>query len=346
LTQSNEHKLNVAAFTGRLDDPASYFRIRQYIPKLRAGGIEVRDFCHNCYGGCWHSGALKVVPYLGAIFKHRKCDVVWLCRTMVRGTETFELLLKRPRVMDADDAIWCECASKKPLLKYSMPHLARRMDAVIAGNTYIAEWFQKYCRSVFIVPTAIDIARYQVVREHQRRDRFIIGWTGTSSNFPYLTWIEKPLWQFLEAHADASLKIIADCPWQSSLIPPERVIFEKWSRAIEVDALHEMAVGIMPLEDTPWTRGKCSFKMLQYMAVGLPVVVSSVGMNLDVLAKGQSGIAVDTRDKWYDALETVYKDEKLRMQFGQCGRQVVEKYYNLENTAAQLADILRTVSGN
>ncbi len=329
--------VKVSAFTGRLDDPASFFRMRQHFPALKNMGLDIREYKHPCYKGCWHQGPFKVVPYLPKLIKSRDCDVTWITRTLVVGLETIELLLKRPRVMDVDDATWLS----KPLGSISIPHLAKRMDVIIAGNNYIADWFSKYCKNIHIVPTSIDTTRYTKKGQNADNDKFVIGWTGTSSNFSNLKLIEGTLARFLTEHKDAYFKIIADEPWHSEIIAPERIEFVKWSREVEVKALQTMSAGIMPLFDTPWTRGKCSFKMLQYMAVGLPVIVSPVGMNNDVLAKGDIGLAANSDDDWYDALETLYKDKSKREQLGQTGRIVVEQYYSADKIATNLAEILR-----
>lgn len=263
--------------------------------------------------------------------------MTWITRTLVVGLETIELLLKRPRVMDVDDAIWLS----KPLGSISIPHLARRMDVIIAGNNYIADWFSSYCRNIHIVPTSIDTARYTKKEQQDDNGKFVIGWTGTSSNFSNFKLIEETLARFLTKHKDSCFKIIADESWHSDLIPPERIEFVKWSREVEVKALQTMSVGIMPLFDTPWTRGKCSFKMLQYMAVGLPVIVSPVGMNNEVLAKGDIGFAATSPDEWYNALETLYKDKQLQKISGEKGRDVVEQYFSADKIATNLAEILR-----
>ena len=334
--------IKVAAFTGRLDDPASFFRMRQHFPALKNMGLDIREFNHPCYKGCWHQGPFKIVPYLPKLIKSRDADVTWITRTLVVGLETIELLLKRPRVMDVDDAIWLS----KPLGSISIPHLAPRMDVIIAGNDYIADWFSKYCKNIHIVPTAINTNRYTKKERESDDDKFVIGWTGTSSNFSNLKLVEETLAKFLAEHKDACFRIIADEQWQSELIPPERIEFVKWSREVEVESLKTMSVGIMPLFDTPWTRGKCSYKMLQYMAVGLPVIVSPVGMNNEVLAKGEIGFAANSSAEWYNALETLYKDKSQREQLGLSGRNVIEEYFGADKIAIKLSEILRQARGH
>jgi glycosyltransferase involved in cell wall biosynthesis len=149
----------------------------------------------------------------------------------------------------------------------------------------------------------------------------------------------------LNTYPDAVLRIIADRKWISPKIPPDRIDFIPWSRQIEIEALHEMTIGIMPLEDNEWTRGKCSFKMLQYMAVGLPVIVSPAGMNKEVLEKGLVGIAASTGSQWYQALEHLYKNRGECGTMGLNGRKVVEQFYSTQVTGSQIAQILKTVSG-
>jgi glycosyltransferase involved in cell wall biosynthesis len=333
--------LIVSAFTGRFDDPSSYFRFRQLYPKLRSEGLTIKEYMHKCDKGCWHRGPLKALPYLFQLRSSYDSDVTWLARTLVVGLETIELLLKRPRVMDVDDSIWLG----KLHSKLSIPHLARHMDVIIAGNNYLAEWFSKYCKEISVVPTSVDTDRYKVREKKKSENRFIIGWTGGSVNYPFLTSIEKPLARFLNDHKDVSFKILANRPWVSSLIPENRIIFSRWSREVEVEELYDMTLGIMPLVDSVWARGKCSLKMLQYMAIGLPVIASPVGMNSEVLSQGDIGFAANSDDEWYEAFETLFKDESLRDTMGMSGRKIIEEHYSSDKIAGDIAGILRKAAG-
>jgi glycosyltransferase involved in cell wall biosynthesis len=332
---TKQQHIKIAAFTSRQDDPASYFRIRQYKELLQQRGLLIQEYSHPAKERCWYPGPLKALPYVRGLFDCRKSDVIWLRRVLVEGYETFERFLKRPRVMDVDDSIWLA----RPFGKYAVPHIAGGMDAIIAGNEFLANWFSRYCKQVHIVPTAIDLNRYKLSLVKPQSDEFIIGWTGSSSNFKYLGLIEKSIMRFLSSYPDAKIKIIADKQWESDLIPPERIIFVQWSREEEVSGLYDMSVGIMPLSDDQWTAGKCAFKMLQYMAVGLPVVVSPVGMNKEVLAKDEIGYTAESDDQWYNAIETLYKNITLRKKMGLTGRKVVEKYFNTEIVAQTLCSI-------
>jgi len=328
--------ITVSALTAGWDIASSRFRVRQYIPHLEQQGIIVREHVPWFGESCGLPSPFKIAARIPALFTTRRADVIWISRELVQGYETFERLLKRPRIMDVDDAIW----RRWPLGRWRMPHIARGMDAVIAGNAYLAEWFGQFCRQVHIIPTGIDLERYPLRHESQGElERFVIGWTGQACNFKYLEIIEAPLRRFLADHPDSEILIMAQRPWQSEHLPKEKVKFVRWDRDTETSALHHMSVGIMPLTDDDWTRGKCSFKMLQYMAVGLPVVVSPVGMNREVLRKGTVGLTAASEPQWYEALDALYRDWNLRNQMGRAGRKVVEQHYNTKTLAQELARI-------
>jgi glycosyltransferase involved in cell wall biosynthesis len=339
---ADKERITVAALTGRINDPASFFRIRQHIPFLAQEGIRVYDYISSDYKWLLPS-VLKVVARIPAVIASYKADIVWLSRGLVYGYEAFERLVKRPRVLDVDDAVWLNL----PLGRFTMPHIARGMDAIIAGNKFLADWFSQYCKNIHIVPTAVDLNRY-----HKRpissapKDNFVIGWTGMASTYKYLRLIERPLSRFLQDHPDAELLVIAEKKWDSRVIAPQRINFVRWSRDTEATALHSMSVGIMPLADELWSRGKCSFKMLQYMAVGLPVVVSPVGMNKEILEEGNIGFAANSENDWYEALDTLYKNATLQWEMGNNGRVVVEKHYSAHIIGKTLAGILRSYANS
>jgi glycosyltransferase involved in cell wall biosynthesis len=119
----------------------------------------------------------------------------------------------------------------------------------------------------------------------------------------------------------------------------------RWSEANEVGLLQQMDVGLMPLEDSEWARGKCGFKMLSYMAVGLPVIVSPVGVNQAILAQDELGLAAASNAEWYDALESLYHSHDLGARLGQAGRRVVEKNYSVRTNVVRLAEIFNQVAG-
>ena len=331
----------VAALTGGQKTASARFRFRQYIDRLKNYSVQVQE--HIPYWGvsCGLPSPFKMISRIPGLLRSRRADVVWINKELVQGYMTFEKLLKRPRILDVDDAIW----KNRPFGRMAQPAIARAMDAVIAGNEYLASYYRQYCPQVFVVPTAIDLDRYPLrPADQEPKDRFIIGWTGQRANYPHLFMLEGVLGRFLEKHSEARVRILSNSPWRPERINPDRVENIQWTPDNEISELYKMHVGIMPLKDDEWARGKCSFKMLQYMAAGLPVIASPVGMNQEVLAAGEIGFSAVEEEQWIEALEALYGDSSLRSRLGAEGRRVVEQHYNADQVARQLAEIFHALA--
>lgn len=270
-----------------------------------------------------------------------RADLAWIGRTYIPGLEGLVRLVKGPRVLDVDDAIWMTT----PLGRNAAAKFARQMDAVIAGNHYVADWYSQYCKNVQVVPDGIDTERFRPSAKdiNSQAGDFVIGWTGTSVNFHELYRIEPALAKFLEDHADAKLCIISNAPPDFKQIPSAQLIYKRWSATREATDLNSFDVGIMPLQETEWTRGKNSNKMLCYMASGLPVVVSPIETNREIVQMGEIGLAANTNDDWYDCLKELYGSAKSRVQMGNAGRQVIEKHFSIDVVCKELARIFRGI---
>jgi glycosyltransferase involved in cell wall biosynthesis len=254
---------------------------------------------------------------------------------MVSTYLTFELLTKRPRVLDVDDAIWLRRGG----------HFARRLaescDVVACGNGFLAEHFRRWNRRVTILPTAVDTDRFRpAARERHRPDRQVICWSGTADGYEYFDPLEQPLADVLAKYPQSRLRIVSDRPPAFRRIPPEQIEYVRWQPEKEVEVLQSADIGIMPLDDSTWSRGKCAFKMLTYMACGCPVVVSAVGMNVEVLAKGAVGFGAQTNSEWFEAIGYLLAHPGEASALGQNGRQVVQREYSLDVLAPLLAEIL------
>jgi len=269
----------------------------------------------------------------------RRYDVTWILRELVFNRRTLERFTHRPRVLDVDDALFHQRAGKAAP---QIAKLARCMDLVVCGNDYLAQWFSQHA-PVTIIPTAVDAARFRPA-PRPSRNPFVVGWIGTSSNFPNLEVAQEGLALFLRRHPSALLRVVADRRPDLPLVDAARWDFVPWSESSEVQALQGFDVGIMPLADTPWNLGKCSFKMLQCMAVGLPVVVSPVGMNQEVLAKADLGRAATDAAQWADELAGLAQDADLRRRLGDAGRGVVLRDYDVPVVAPRVAAALRSVT--
>lgn len=335
--------IRIAAFTGGLSVPSARFRVRQYMPALRGEGVDLAEFYSRV--GTYPPKVKWIRPFwalatlaerLPDVVKSHRYDAVLLQREIMSSFVTLEPLTTRPRILDVDDAIFLQRGGG------FARRLAELSDRVICGNNYLAEWFGRWNLNVDVIPTAVDTERYFPDTETKPSDSpLVIGWIGTSGNYKYLYGIEGALAKVMRAHPGTRLKVVGDQLPEFRHLSLDRVDFVPWSEAIEVQAIQSMDIGIMPLEDSPWARGKCSFKMLQYLATGLPVVVSPVGMNAEVLTLGELGIGAMTEKQWIDGLIALLENRTLRARLGAEGRRVVESSFSIRIVAPRLARSLR-----
>ena len=338
--------ISVAAFTAGRNVPASRFRVRQYIADLKLRGVEVSEFYPRAGGyppvQKWQRPVWAVASLAGRlpeVARSFRCDVTLLQREMLSTFLTLEPLTKRPRVLDVDDAIWLNRDSS------FARKLAAISDSVICGNSFLAEYFRQWNANVKVLPTAVDTKRFIPLKRPFLRDSPVIGWSGNRSGFADLKMIEAALRTVLAKYPKARLRVMAD-ERPALDVPPHQLEFLQWSPEIEVQAIQGMDVGIMPLRDTLWSRGKCSYKMLLYMSCGVPVVVSPVGMNAEILEVGSLGHAAASPDDWVGALEAVIEDPKRALVMGEKGREVAVNTFSIEALAGSLAAELLRVAGH
>jgi glycosyltransferase involved in cell wall biosynthesis len=284
--------------------------------------------------------AAKLAVRIGGLIRARRADVVWLERELVGGRATLERFLPaRATVLDVDDALWL---TGSPGFS---ERIAARSAGVIAGNSFLAQHYGPVARRLWIVPTSIDTERWSpAAGADSASGRFTVGWTGTGGNLAYLEAIEQPLARFLSTHSDSRLLVVSDRPPKLPSLRPEAWSFEPWSPEAEVDQVRRMDVGLMPLPDDDWARGKCSAKMLLSMAVARPVVVSPVGTNAEILREAPVGLAAESGNDWPAALDRLHRDVALRTACGSAGRTLAVRRYSVAATAPKLAAIFREIA--
>jgi len=247
-------------------------------------------------------------------------------------------MTKAPRVLDVDDAIWVSGGER------FASRLASLCETVICGNEFLADAFSGWSKCVTVLPTGIDTERYLPEPGIYGRRRPIVGWSGTSSGHKYLRGIEDALVAILGKYPEVMLRIVSDVKPRLSKIPPERVEFRHWSADTEVAVLQDLTVGVMPLTDSIWERGKCSLKMLAYMACAIPVVVSPVGMNREVLECGPCGFGAGSSGEWIDAIGWLLENPDKAIEMGRAGRRIVEGHYSTRMLAVRFAEVLTGVA--
>lgn len=246
-------------------------------------------------------------------------------------------------IYDVDDAVWLggSRTGGHPLsvLKGTarkVRWLAERADRVIAGNEILAEHLAAYNTNITIVPSLVD-ARVYPHRRHEQNREITLGWIGSPTTARYLRQVAPMLEQFAK-HSARPLRLIV----VGGSVPPlagVRIDERPWSPSAECDALAEMDIGLMPLPDTPWTRGKCAYKALQYMAAGVPAIVDDVGVSAATV-DGCGCVASDATH-WLEGLQALADDADLRTHLGRAGRERVQRDFSLERWAPVLAGVLR-----
>jgi glycosyltransferase involved in cell wall biosynthesis len=212
--------------------------------------------------------------------------------------------------------------------------------AVSAGNPYLAERaLEAGATRVEMIPTVVDLSRYGVRALGMAEGKARIGWIGTPGTARLLSVIEDPLAAVVRDHG-VTLTLVGV---RSSPIPTVQIEPRPWSEETEVAEIQRFDLGIMPLPDEPFERGKCGYKLIQYMACGLPVVASPVGVNRDIVRHGINGFLASTQDEWRDALARLAADPGLRARMGAAGRRMVEEHYSLAVTVPRIAALLRSV---
>jgi len=286
---------------------------------------------------------------LGKLLQRRNVDLLWLEKELLPWVPASIDALLAPRripvVVDYDDAVFHRYDSHdnalvRLLLGKKIRRVMKRASTVVVGNDYLSNYaHQAGARRIETLPSVVDTARYFHLEKPP--GTFRIGWIGSPITAPYLALIRQALEAVLQATGGSLVVIGAG---STDPLPGMNKELHPWSLETEVSLIQSMDVGIMPLPDGPFERGKCGYKIIQYMACGLPVVASPVGVNAAILEQGTMGFLASTAEEWERALLTLAGDSALRSACGQAGRARVEQHFNLQTTAPRLVEILKTAA--
>ncbi len=331
-------------------------RLLQYLPALAAAGIEVEhhallgdDYVRNLEDGTGFSRAAVAKAYLGRLGRliGGRADLIWVYAELFPylpgAFEKLAFASGRPVVLDMDDAFYhAYDGHARPairrLLGSKLDPLFAGATACTLGNDYLARHIGRLNPRTTILPTVVDGTLYRPDLTGSESRAPTIGWIGSPSTYRYLQPL-LPLLRTLAERHEARVLVIGS---GDRVRPQDRhplIEFRPWREQAEVADLQDMSIGIMPLPDEQWAYGKSGYKLIQYMACGLPVVASPVGVNSSIVENGRTGFLATEASEWHDALTRLLERPHLGMEQGQAGRERFERYYSLAVHAPRLVHV-------
>jgi len=307
-------------------------RVEIYLDMLGDGGID----CEVAALPNGELGILQLVRRAGefdGVLVQKKCLNVLDAFTLRRWS--------RKIIYDFDDAIMFSPhkADSRNSSHYRLFERTMRIsDLVIAGNSYLADIAGMYNQNVAIVPTGLDTSEYIVDGKSPDEDKVRLVWIGSKSTLKYLASIRPALEEIGKAYANVILRIVCDDFFELENMPVEKCL---WSLERQAQYLVESDIGLSPLPDNSFSRGKCGFKILQYQAAGMAVIASSVGVNAEYVTGDIDGFHADGADDWIEKLGRLIEDERLRRQMGHRGAKHVSQF-DSELIGRQLCSLIST----
>jgi len=341
--------------------PGQRYRLEQWEPLLRERGVEITyapfedDELHSVVYKPGQMGkklqlvSRNLARRLSTISKARKYDLVYILReAALLGPAFFERLLYQQRVpfvFDFDDAIFVTYRSPSngylSYLKFASKTktICRLASHVMVGNPYLAEYAGQVNDKVTVIPTTIDTEKYRLSEPRDSDGPLTIGWTGSYSTVQHLDTLRGALKKLAETE-NFRLRVIGTPAYE---IAPVNVEAMQWRAATELEDLSAIDIGVMPLPDDKWSKGKCGLKALQFMALGVPTICSPVGVNTDIIQDNENGFLAATEAEWVEKLTRLLRSAELRRRLGQAGRATVEEKYSAVTQAPRVYEIFRSV---
>lgn len=349
---------------------ATRYRVSQYLPFLSRVGIRYRVFSIISRPMTLlmvHSpkfrGPAKVLYYFFHVlektvrafflfFLASRYDCIFLQRTTFPFyLEKILALVNNRIIFDLDDAIFIPDTKgrgimhriKESFKKKEVPAVLRISRHVIVENTYIAEYVKRFCVNISKIIGPIDTKRYRVVNERGRdKNNIVIGWIGSPSTTPYLRMLDNVFKVISHKYKNVSFKFIGT---ERYSLEGVSMIFREWDYSTEIKELEGFDIGIMPMPDDDWSRGKVGIKMLQYMSMGMPTVVSYTSTNAEIIKDGTDGFIVSSEKDWIDILSRLIEEKETRFRVGGKARNLIEERYSVEANFNKFLTIIKEVVG-
>ena len=339
--------MNVLWFIEGRSVPASRYRAIQLFPYLEKHGLKIKTaasrpekYSPNSQNSIIFGLALviKIIVRLFQISLIFWADIVIIQRELTPyGIGHLELLiakLHKKVIFDYDDALEISYRAAHPFIQRMgneqiFQKLLKSMNLIIVGNKMLSQYAEKFNQNIVIIPTTINTDLYLPITTKSNKIP-VIGWMGTSGKLKNLKLVSPALNKLSDERFKFKLRIISNEVPRSIINNHPFTEFTPWSAESEIKDLQNFDIGIMPLEDTEWNRGKCGFKLIQYMSVGLATVSSPVGVNEEIITNSINGFSAKSPDEWYTALKILLADQNTRIQQGKNARKTIEDRYSLK----------------
>jgi len=323
----------LAVTAGDIHVPSSRFRWYELVPHLCARGWKVTTVAASGSALCNSRNAPRLARAL------HSASILFIQKTLPHPA----LLHAAQRlgtavVYDFDDALFVPMEGQT-LPKDRVKRLSttmRHAQLCVAGNTYLATWAGGRCPRVVVVPTSLDTSVWSP-RVRKRHQGVKVGWVGTSPNLHYLEDVLDILSPQDGMPGNIEIVVVCDRPPTTTR---SNVVFRPWQLTEERNLLADVDIGIMPLQDTPWARGKCAFKAIQFMSLGIPVVVSPVGTSATIVRHGVDGFHARSAAEWRQAVCRLATDSQLRTRMGMAARAHAQRDFDVADAAARMSEEL------
>jgi glycosyltransferase involved in cell wall biosynthesis len=343
--------------------PSQRFRFEQFFPILDEAGYQRSVNCFydsKTFSLLYRkSGRLQLAFRMLLCLLRRLGHILTIgrydCVLIQRGAAPFgppvlewviKFVFRKPIIYDFDDAIWMQperkiSAMQRMIKSYSkVGKICRWSHTTVVGNEYLADFARRYAGHVVVIPTVVDTGhRFVPAVTTEIKSQPVIGWTGSHTTLAYLESLE-PVLKALQDKFDFELLVMANKPPQ---LPTMKFNYVPWSEESEVEALQKIDIGIMPLPDDEWTKGKCGFKAIQYMALAKPAVASAVGVNKDIITDGVNGFLAETPEEWEEKLTWLLEHPEETKSMGIAARIRIDERYSLRKAGAAWLDVLASV---
>lgn len=335
---------------------SSRLRTFQYLPYFKNDfDIQISPLFDDEYLKRLYSGKSTIYFVVKAyirrffiLFKVNKYELVWIEKELFpylpAWVEKCLQLIKKPYVVDYDDAIFHNYDLSnnfyKKILSKKIDKVMKNSSLVLVGNNYLKDRAVKSgAINIEVLPTVVDLTKYTRREINPSNDKLVIGWIGTPYTVKYLNKIT-PIIDKLSEKYKLTLRVIGAT---EGFLNSNNIEYVQWSEETEAKEIQKFDIGIMPLNYSPWEMGKCGYKLIQYMACGIPVIASPIGVNIDIINNTKSGFLATNDDDWITSFEKLFASKKLRVEMGRNGQKAIERYYCTQVQAPRLIELLKKI---